>query len=91
MGCQKATLKRDVVRSPLDSNYHSALIITSFGENFGVAVDRAEMDQPYTFRVQGIHSGTITVASRECGFSKGGQGQDLVANAQPPPTPNTVN
>ena len=70
MGCQKATLKRDVVRSPLDSNYHSALIITSFGENFGVAVDRAEMDQPYTFRVQGIHSGTITVASRECGFSE---------------------
>lgn len=68
--CASKGLKRDYSKSPLDSNYHSALIRTPFNTFYGVAVDQADTDRPFSFSVQGIYQGTINVSSAMCGFNE---------------------
>lgn len=64
------TLRRDHQKSPLDSNYHSALIKTPLKTFYGVGVAQADLGQPFTFSVQGIHQGTIHVTSPMCGVDE---------------------
>jgi len=66
LGCKTIYLREDYLQSPLDSNYYSADI--KIGENNynGIALAKAEANEPFIFYVGGIYSGTIEVKSIDC-------------------------
>lgn len=69
-GCVQNRLKPDFAISPLEANYHSALIHTKDGFHFGVAMGKAEVNEVYSFEVRGIHRGTVRVSSNNCAFDQ---------------------
>lgn len=67
VGCVSPAIKNDIQNAAIDSRYHSAEIVVNGDHNLGIAAAKADPGRPFSFSVAGIHRGTITIRSKECG------------------------
>ncbi|NJM09869.1 MAG: hypothetical protein HC883_02970 [Bdellovibrionaceae bacterium] len=63
-------MNRDLYSSYIDVNYHSVEIIRDGSHYLGVAAFQADLSRPFSFQVVGLHRGTISIRSRECGLDE---------------------
>lgn len=68
MSCSSKTLRIDHYLSGNKANYKSALLYKDGRPSFGLLIIKAPLKGAFSFGVQGIHQGSVTVHSDECGI-----------------------
>lgn len=70
MSHQSNGLKEDFREAPLATGYKNAEIVINGQHHLGIATLKADVNQPFSFSVGGVHRGEISVSSEECEFSE---------------------